>query len=500
MLLNLWHSSKTRIFGSSSRFSILAIYAIGGLLAALLVRFCLTPISYTHRQHYQTPINELLQALYQSENPFSASIATTTTSTTSTTSASTRRGQTTPRTTRPTTRTTLKTLATSPLANTDINILDFVRYDSFEDGTDKLTRLFENNLNYPFYVIAALNAILMISFLILYTLECKIASCSDSFKAFENLEMKISSPQTEIQPLESSKLQKMKDCFIKMLNFSIIDASVSSASHGVTKSKPINDKFLKTTLPNFCFNIIHLLAIMLSYFFAFGSFKMQANFLFSYCIQPEFVDISTIISNGLIDSLNNPSPGKDIALSFTEASYVQAVFFAGITIGLTINFFLLKNRFFSLKPIQLLYINIGLNALVKILSVLFELFVINEKIWSHFSEFIGWCILMFFNGFFVVSIVPLLHEYFIEDWNCNSNAVVKFSLKQKYIYISELLGLVLGAAFSQFFLSMLIHVTQTFDSFMNMQLVYALAIVIFFLVIHFYTWFVPKRYRIVNPN
>ena len=227
---------------------------------------------------------------------------------------------------------------------------------------------------------------------------------------------------------------------------------------------------------------------------------MQATFLFSYCVQPEFVDISNVISYGITDVLHYPDFGKEISLTFSEASYVQAFFFAGIAIGLTANFLLLKNRFFSLKPIQLLYINIALNVLVKAATLSFELFVINEHLLRFFWEFSGWSVLMFFNGFFVVSVPPLLHEYFVEDWNCNANAVIKFSLKQRYIYISELVGLVLGGGFSQYFLSMLIHVTQAFDSFVNLQLVYALAIMVFFLTIHFYTWFVPKRYRIVNPN
>jgi hypothetical protein len=463
-------------------------YALGALLAAALTSFFLVPISNDHREYYRDSVvvsTHYLNVLEQ------------TTMTTTSTTTSTRNGTTTR--SRIPTRTTTRPPTTTAKPLPDLIILDFLRYDSNDlyDENDTLHRVFAQHFFNVYYIVSSACALTMIAFLVFYVVELKASSKSNQNESHELG----SDAKTPADPVQTSRIP-FKKRFANFISQKLVNSM--SGNRGTEKCAVQHKPSASIYLWNCCI----LVSVSLFYALTYGSHKIQANYFTSYAIQAEYLKKNLqnneilgfeakITSSNWSNLLSFTNSYNTPSMSFIQANYSFAIYYAGIFIGLLVNLGLLSPivaKYLKPKPIVLAYTSCILHLMSRTFTLVFASVLISNDSMRPLSLTIWWC-LCFLNGLFIAPLPALLFEYL-----SSASPNIQFSVLSKNLAHVELISLSMGVALFQFIVGHLIDSTKTFNALINIGFINALAMVSFLALVHLIFKYIPRKHRLINPS
>jgi hypothetical protein len=496
-LYSLWQSNTIKILIIKFRSIMFIFYAIGALLAPILVRSFLKPFIFSYRQFYNVPNKEFLDTFL-----VTPSISTST--------SQMQKHITTKKfhTNKLFKTTTRESTSPSKLTTDKILIIDFLRLD--EDSGDGLYRLFERYFNYVYYIITGFNAIMVIVYSVFFLVESKLLlskekeqeKSSDSIEMLKPAVSIISKVETTSRIEKSwSFSEKIKNIFENLTNSSILISN--KPDRKTSKSK------------NNLINIFILFLLILFYSLIYASFKLQSNYLLSYSIQPEYHPrhYNPNVHEDYVDELKNfynSTTSLNQLFSFKlqynflssnllTGSYLLLIFYAGNIIGILLDLLILSVT--KLNSIYLLYFNTLFYAFIQLVTISMVTAVFSYDSISETVKNIIWFLIQFFNGFFLSSIPALFCHHF----SMKSDDEVRegqgwYFIKIKCLTFCEIFGLSIGAAVFQWLIPFLNELYNNFNSFINILFVNSILILLILQIIHISFVFINKRKSFVSPN
>ena len=481
-LFDIWYSNQAKQLANKYRFTILIFYAVGAFLAPVITRSLLRPFIHEYRQFYEAPNKEFLKKFLITNQSF---ITTTSTRTTSFKSIKTL-------------FTPTQTPTTQPkLITQSILSIDFLRLA--EEGGDGLYRLFGKYFSYIFYVITAMNAILVILFSVLFLIESKVFINKQNQ---QNLNESIGMQKKEIFSITSStpstveNLSKFEIIMKKISNFKIL-----------IPNKPMKPF---SNLKNMFINIFLFIFLIIFYSLIYTSFKLESTYLLSYSIQQEYVEryyddyfkdifVYTTTTSASFNQLFSFNKSYNfLSLTLVNGSYLLMVFYLGIIIGLGLNFLLISKT--SLRSIFLLYFNILLHALTQFATI-FLITIFTSNSLSEPVKHIIWFFIQFSNGFFLSATPVLFFDHFsLKTFDQSTSAPGEYFIKNKYLTACELIGLSIGAGIFQWLMTILNKLNNNFNSFINIIFLNSIASIVIFFTLHICLLIINKRKNFVSPN
>jgi hypothetical protein len=500
VLAKTWYCRENNFYTCKLRFIVMMCYSLGALLAAFLTKLFLVPITYDHREYYRDSMVDSRNYLKVMEATTSAAATTTTTLSRSNTTTSRPRVPTRP-TTRPTTTTTAKPLP-------DLIILDFLRYDSSDlyDENDTLHRVFAQHFFYIYYIVSSVCALAMVTFLVFYVIELRASSKANQSEHHElgSSDSKSSNKVTQDDRLSAKK--RLANFLDFKLNFNLVNLIAENKRIPLNASNQPQQQTTNTSI--YLWNCLILLFLSLFHAFTYGSHKIQANYLTSYAIQTEYLR-KTLQNNEILgfEARAAFSNWSNI-LSFTEsyiapsmsliqANYLLIAYYSGIFLGLVVNVMLISPfvaKYFTIKPIVLAYVNCLLHLASRTCTLIFAAVLISNDSFRS-STWLIWLILCFLNGFFIAPLPALAYEYL-----SGASSNIQFSVLSNNMSVVELISLSTGMALFQLAVGFSFDSSQTYNSFVNIGFVNAIAMVACFALVHLVFKYVPRKYRLVSPS
>ena len=382
-----------------------------------------------------------------------------------------------------------------------LSIIDFLRLD--EDSGDGLYRLFERYFNYVFYIITALNAMMVILYSVFFLVESKLlwSKQKEKEKCSDSIEM-INQPIFVLSKHETASDVKKPFSFSEYIDLTIL-----------ISNKPVKQM---SKFKNNLINISIPFLLILFFSFIYSSLKLQSNYLLSYSIQPEYHPryYDSKVFDDYLDELNffyNSTTSFNqlfsfkiqynfLSLNLLTGSYLLLIFYAGAILGILLDLTILSVT--KLNSIYLLYFNSIFYAFIQLIAMIMVTMIFSNDYLSETVKHIIWFLIQFLSGFFLSSIPALFCHHFSlksSDDEVKEVGQGKYFIKIKFLTFCEIFGLSIGASIFQWLIPFLNHLHGNFNSFINILFLNSFLTITIFLIIHVSFLFINKRKSFVGP-